>query len=445
MQHGPTALKGVAVLALILLLSSCGEPKPTPEQLAEEAWQTAVASDSIDAYERFVAKHGTSSSRVGEAMTIIEAQLWERACQSDDTPSYDAFIARFPGSLRADDAQHRRVASAWRNVSGRGDKLALLAFAKANPDSAWAGEARNLVEGIDYDEAFATPGPERIEAFLQDYPETSKANEARAEGMRRLWQVEILSHGPTSFDGGPFLPGSITVTKGKMSGVMVKIRRLRSAAEAVLDPKTLRAWTATTPRILAGVFLIERTGKSEIFMVGSPALGDVRFADSKATVTMLETSLGSAVWYLISGGTSMHRPCQYHSQFLPFLGSRTCYCSGPSGKEFIDSCTKMNKAWGALALSQVIEPSAVDSESPLLPSKLSGVWWHPSIANHKPESLTKDGSRYTFTAKGESPPDDVSLRLKLAQDDTVTLLFLFPGDAAELRSCEILGRRVLID
>ncbi len=122
------------------------------------------------------------------ALIIFGFQSWPQyqwAAFRDTVPAYERFIAKHPSSSYAASARERvRILSedtVWKEAQGSGDIDKLRRYLQVYPDGKYAAQAKSqcaALADLQWEPLVASRSESAIRQFLKDFPETTRASEA---------------------------------------------------------------------------------------------------------------------------------------------------------------------------------------------------------------------------------------------------------------------------
>jgi outer membrane protein assembly factor BamD (BamD/ComL family) len=132
---------------------------------AQTDWQTASASNTLNAYENFLQKHPNTTQAAaarGRIQKLEDEQAWAGAQQTNTVGAFQSYLQGHPRGSHAAEARDR--------------------IAAAERVAEWAG-------------ASAADTPEALQAFLEKYPQGAEADQARANLAQMTgFRVQLASY-----------------------------------------------------------------------------------------------------------------------------------------------------------------------------------------------------------------------------------------------------------
>jgi hypothetical protein len=157
------------------LLSACGT--------SEYDWQRVHATNTLAAYQSFLANHPKSKQADlarGIILAMQDDKAWKTATKTQSKQSLDAYLAAYPGGLHANQARFDNVAldraAAWKPIEHNVDFASLHAVLAQYPEGPESNIARKRVASMifrakfadSYSRAAADRQLERLESRLHE-------------------------------------------------------------------------------------------------------------------------------------------------------------------------------------------------------------------------------------------------------------------------------------
>ena len=172
----------VIACSLLLTVTACNP--------AGRAWDSAKASGTAEAYQRFLAEY-PDDPRAAEARRAMTSVHWERARAEGTIAAFATFLKENPAAPEVAAATEQIEELAWREASASGTVAAYDAFAKNYPSGRHAADASAALEGFAWKHAQNTATDAALRAFLAAYPSSvhAKAANAQIEVQREIGSI----------------------------------------------------------------------------------------------------------------------------------------------------------------------------------------------------------------------------------------------------------------
>lgn len=108
-------------------------------------WERAQLSNTLSAYEDFLAKHPESTFTSEARRRIDEFNNWAEAQHVNTTAGYDAFLAKYPHSTFAAEARTRSDQLSWAEAQRVNTTAGYAEFLAKHSETTFAAEARRRI------------------------------------------------------------------------------------------------------------------------------------------------------------------------------------------------------------------------------------------------------------------------------------------------------------
>ena len=142
---------------------------PSPEQIAEQAWQKAYASHDPAQIRAFLNGH-PGNVHTAEAQRTIDDWDWSRVNTSDQQ-SLATYLSQYPNGRHTGEAQGRISELAWINLD-KSSEQALKLYVQQYPNSGRRREAENLIATI---EAQLAAAKQKQQPAVKEQPRVAEA------------------------------------------------------------------------------------------------------------------------------------------------------------------------------------------------------------------------------------------------------------------------------
>ncbi|MDQ3100141.1 MAG: hypothetical protein M3R08_02030, partial [Bacteroidota bacterium] len=131
----------------------------------EQAWEIALAANSIEAYDRYLNVY-KDSPRSGEAISSRDQLAFQEVRLINTSEAYQKFISKYPHSREVYEARTRLQEAIYRESTTEGDINSYLTFLTKYPDNPYITNAQDEIYTL------STPGKsiEEYRKFIRTFP-----------------------------------------------------------------------------------------------------------------------------------------------------------------------------------------------------------------------------------------------------------------------------------
>jgi serine/threonine protein kinase/outer membrane protein assembly factor BamD (BamD/ComL family) len=224
-------------------------PAGVKEDEESTAWQSAEASSSSRAWDRFINRFGNSPRITLAQLRRDELRAFEEAEKADTAAAWEGFLASWSASSLRSDAQRRLAAARqkeegeareWAEVERSQDPAVCEAFLARWPASSKRRDAKKLLDqwkkdAAELEQARKANDPERWRTYLEKHSASPHAGEAR-EALHKLEEEAFAS----AIRAGSIEAADEFLNRYPGSRHESDIRRLR--ADVVRNDEIRRGW-----------------------------------------------------------------------------------------------------------------------------------------------------------------------------------------------------------